>query len=433
MKYFKIKTEIKRSICLKLLFALLFSFILYSCSSPSITVKNSTPITQSDTTDYAGYWTAVLCGKPELAPQKTNEPDKLLYAEVLQSHMYGENSAIKLKQLDSLVKNCKNDTLLHYAKYLLGQIYSINDRTEDYREIFRKDGEPDSALNDRLNLTVKDLNTKTPLYFSKDVDTIPLELNLGIPFIKVKINGKEYNFIFDTGFTLSAISTDLLKECKIDTVRSMDLGVTAVTGKTVRNSICYPESIEFANVKASNHKSLVLKSEDLIFKMWFITFLKIDGAIGLDIIRKLDVDIDYKNKKVIIRKPQKKENRNKNLFLLDDPMVKLKAVDGTDLFFLFDSGAKTSEFHPIISDKLEIAKGKQSEERIWGVGGVEKMKYSEIPLLSIYLLDKEITFENYKLFNGRAGLIYTDGRLGSDIGKQNTLHLDFLNGIFEIK
>jgi len=194
------------------------------------------------------------------------------------------------------------------------------------------------------------------------------------------------------------------------------------------------KKLNFGNITYQNKPCFITSSNNFKFKFLFYTFLSMDGVLGWDIIKNLDITIDYKARKLYVRKPVPNQNTNGNMFWLNQPIVKLKSSAGIDLLFHFDSGAQESAFYDFLLAKIKPTDLKGGSESIYGFGGSVKKDIQIIPEISFRLGQHQLNFTEIKSGIEIDGhFIKLDGVLGNDIGlKSGKLHLDAKNGIFEI-
>lgn len=133
---------------------------------------------------------------------------------------------------------------------------------------------------------------------------IPVEFRLGLPIIQVNINGKSYDFLFDTG-AINVISEKLYKELDLKT-RSRQIIRDSQKKKSVLRTVKLDtifigenKFIETGAIVADLNQSVV------------ISCLNIDGIIGSNLMKLAYWEIDYKNQKLSI-------SNNKNIFKIPE-------------------------------------------------------------------------------------------------------------------
>jgi hypothetical protein len=150
----------------------------------------------------------------------------------------------------------------------------------------------------------------------------------------------------------------------------------------------------------------------------------------------------YKNEKLILRKPEKKENSNRNLFWFNVPIIQFYAAENAHpMLMFFDSGANITMFYKVAMQNIlgiNAEKLKTKSMKILTATGKYKSYHKILPKFSFYTIcDNDVnllTVKNGKLtedfrFPHNIGIC---GLLGSDYFRNKSVRIDILNGIFEI-
>ncbi len=166
-------------------------------------------------------------------------------------------------------------------------------------------------------------------------DTIPFRNDLGLIIIPITFNGVEKHFAFDTGAEYSVAygwaKDDLKKTNKTMTIHSS-------SGRKSRMRFYNSGLIELGSRKIRKHRILNAPKNEIF------SCHKVDGILGVDIIKALNWTIDYKNKILIMYPanhfPKKVQSMHKLDFDFRNqrPYVYLK-VKKNRLRFLLDTGA----------------------------------------------------------------------------------------------
>lgn len=206
-------------------------------------------------------------------------------------------------------------------------------------------------------------------------------------YIEVIISGKKYNFVFDTGYEVTTIDSNIAKEIQYKIIKEVSLSGSSFADQKV--TLVELPNIAIASLDFEETYGLL---QDLSFTKKPAT-QKIDGIIGNNVMRKSKWQIDYVQK--VIRISNKIENF-KNL-----PTAKKIELNNKDWGlgyvaielnnqkhqFLFDLGSN-GEFtanHSFVKFLKEKDTLLQQEKQTFPVG---KIKIGEIELN-----DKSITLE----------------------------------------
>ncbi|MCE1245374.1 MAG: aspartyl protease family protein [Firmicutes bacterium] len=167
-----------------------------------------------------------------------------------------------------------------------------------------------------------------------------VKFDLARHFIIVKVrmgsNGKEKNFIFDTGVNVNIVDPSALEG--VNSVKVGEAPVTDTTDTKGKMGVFVVESMSLGNCMARNE---VVSTTDLslLSKM---TGIKIDGLLGDNFIRNYRVTIDYKTKTLILSNDTKPVT-GKYVIKADGrppfTTITLKGKDGGDPGAILQSGS----------------------------------------------------------------------------------------------
>ena len=119
-------------------------------------------------------------------------------------------------------------------------------------------------------------------------------------YIEVVISGKKYNFVFDTGYEVTTIDSNIAKEIQYKIIKEVSLSGSSFADQKV--ALVELPNIAIANLDFEETYGLL---QDLSFTKKPAT-QKIDGIIGNNLMRKSKWQIDYVQK--VIRISSKIEN-----------------------------------------------------------------------------------------------------------------------------
>ena len=166
-------------------------------------------------------------------------------------------------------------------------------------------------------------------------DTIPFRNDLGLIIIPITFNGVEKQFAFDTGAEIT-VAYGWAKETLKRTNKTMT--INSSSGLKSKMRFYKSGAIELGSRKITGHRILNAKRNG-IFSCY-----RIDGVLGVDIIKKLNWSIDYENKRLIMYPSNYVPQHVKSMHALDfnfrsnRPYVYLKGKNNR-LRFLLDTGA----------------------------------------------------------------------------------------------
>ncbi len=246
--------------------------------------------------------------------------------------------------------------------------------------------------------------------------------------IPVSIQGKTYQFLFDTGAP-NVISSALLD--KIEHYSEKALTISDANNRKESMSLITLKSITVGNVEFSNTSALLFEKDDNILFDCF----EIDGIIGSNVLQKSIIQINSKTQELILT------NSLHNLTINDKSPTKLHIVGGQGSPYveiqlkgegtisetlLFDTGA--SGFYDMSKRRLELFKEQSVTSSILsseGSAGMGLFGASEANTKYRVNIPK-ITINNH-IFSNITTETTDDNnsRIGSDIFKYGIVTIDF--------
>ncbi|WP_439130598.1 retropepsin-like aspartic protease [Polaribacter sp.] len=166
-------------------------------------------------------------------------------------------------------------------------------------------------------------------------DTIPFKTDLGLIIIPITFNGVEKQFAFDTGATHS-VAYDWAKNELKPTRKTTN--ITSSSGLKSKMRFYKSGLIELGSRKIRKH-SILNTAKNEVFSCY-----KIDGILGVDIIKELNWTIDFERKILVMYPsnhfPDKVKKMHPLTFSYHDkrPYVFLKR-NNKKIRFLLDTGA----------------------------------------------------------------------------------------------
>lgn len=262
--------------------------------------------------------------------------------------------------------------------------------------------------------------------------------DLHMPFVEVHVGDRAYTFLLDTGATYTVISADVAEAAG---VAPSDAGTEVATATTRRVGVrpAVLPWLSVGNAVFENHPCFVADRADLSFSFLLIPFLRLDGALGWNAIRRLDLEVDFRVPEVTIREPRPRAVK-RNLFWLGAPLVRAHLADGVPILVGLDTGAPTSTLLPSFFGILPEAywtgitgKPREGSSRVWGVGGSERVPTRTVEKLSVVFDRHVLAFRNLESREmSRMAIFVPVMMFGNDIALESTLRIDFANGALEL-
>ena len=226
------------------------------------------------------------------------------------------------------------------------------------------------------NITV----SKGKVNLKNYLQEIPYQKIMGIPIVQVSINGKMYNFIFDTGAPMVCIPDKIFKELNLPVLSQKKVGSASGEHKKLR-FISLPE-LHLQNMVCLNTSGIVLHEES-----YWLECLGVDGIIGKNVFGNSIVHFDEQNNRIIITDninelSLKKKNYQKMTVVRTKPLITVTMQKGENRAVskvIFDSGQSDfceisiSRFKDYVFDIVSEGEGRQG----YGAHGLAgKQKHS---------------------------------------------------------
>ena len=269
--------------------------------------------------------------------------------------------------------------------------------------------------------------------------SVPLRrTRVGTPAISVKINGREYTFWLDTGSSMTVLSSAVAEKTRTPIISGDTLAVRTFAG-TAAVRAALVRKIELGSIVLTNSPVIVMDASMMRVKgsgdgaPWANHY--VDGIIGWDIIRQLDVLLDFERDVATFGRPERLHwdgASPRNLMWLGRPLVEVRTKRGEKLHLALDTGAQTTLLNAASVEKLGMS-SRPAEANVFGIARTGTPSNRMVPSLSLEIDGNLITLEDVIVYGPTySGLIVCDGILGSDIAQFGTVRIDATNGILSV-
>jgi hypothetical protein len=266
---------------------------------------------------------------------------------------------------------------------------------------------------------------------------------LGTPVVTIRINGKPHDFWLDTGASMTLLSTDVAVAAGAKLAANDTLALGVVGGHIEARAI-YIDSMSLGSIVVRGLGAALVSPEALRFDERTVNGIKrtvpIDGMIGTDVLRHLDVVIDARAGTITLRRPTRRNVATRNLFWIGYPVVRLVTRDGRPVIFGLDTGAEGTYVTTTLLKKLPRTPVAARRNSLVGLGasqqGSSASKKSSWVARNVPLSDGNyaIALRNVPIMPAqRWTFVEFDGVIGSDVAIATRMHLDFTNGVFDIR
>ncbi len=277
----------------------------------------------------------------------------------------------------------------------------------------------------------------TSIVFGDSVCWVPLTRSMtGVAIVPVIVNGVKRHFWLDTGSSITILTESVAKEAGVAGIGGDTLELVSSVGRLSTRAAVI-RSLKLGSVTITNSPAMIVTDQALEVREASSGMppQPIDGVIGFDFIRSLDVTIDDAAGKVLVRKPVILPDRlhPRNLVWFGVPIVTLLAEDGSPVHMLLDTGAEETFGTSGLARKSN-ANWREAERRtVQGFGGTKSESGIVIPSVQLFLGDVRLSFQRIFLYDANYPTIFTlDGTLGADAGRGGSMRIDMTNGRIEI-
>ena len=277
------------------------------------------------------------------------------------------------------------------------------------------------------------------VHLPEEAITLPLGVTpIGTPTVRVRINGEDYEFWFDTGSTITVLSSDVAKAVGISPLTSDILSVGTFAGAApVKPAVV--RRMEIGPIVIANSPAIVMDASLMRVKATARGVprngLAVDGILGWDTIRQFDITLDYGKRTITLRRPETLGTRGtiaQNLTWMGKPMVQARASNGEMLRFTLDTGSQTSFVNAAVVKKRGIGTS-NVYMRVFGIATNGGQDARVVPSMQLHVGGKPLLLTGLMVYAPRSsGLVNCDGILGSDIAQFGTIRIDAANGLFSI-
>jgi Aspartyl protease len=269
--------------------------------------------------------------------------------------------------------------------------------------------------------------------------SLPLRITaVGTPTVRVQINGKEFEFWVDTGSSITVLSSDVASEANVAILSPDTLTVRTFAGEApVRPASV--KRMELGPIVFANTPAIVIDAS--LMRLRGTTDgipregLHVDGIIGWDTIRQLDILMDYESGTITLARPESlgtKGTAAQNLTWVGKPFVEVRTKLGSLLHFTLDTGAQSSFLNASILNRVGAVTS-ISDTRVFGIAKTGQRTGRVVPSLTLNVAGRSLRLLSVIVYGpAYSGLINSDGVLGSDIAQFGKIRIDATNGLFSV-
>ncbi|HEV7990199.1 MAG TPA: aspartyl protease family protein [Gemmatimonadaceae bacterium] len=393
------------------------------------------------------FWSDVALLDVESADLAALSVEQRTFSAALRTLMAGDPEAAAVAF--ELLRATSRDSVVR-ARARIGLTMALSWHS-DWSALARIEAQPDStdATTDRLAVAAGverwaralSMMPKPEFVVPEQAVTLPMHRSVfGTPVITVSINGHPQDFWLDTGASMTLLSSDVAVDAGIKLAARDTLALGVVAGHIEARAV-YIDSLSIGPVVVRGLGAAIVSPDALRFderlggsSAAHPLARPIAGMIGTDVLRHLDIVLDAGAETITIRRPRHKPAATRNLFWIGYPVVRLVTRDGRPLLFGLDTGAEATYVTSTLLEKLPKTRVAARRMTLSGIGA-EKKETSWVAR-DVPLSDGSyaIAFRNVPVLPAqRWTFVDFDGVIGSDVALATRMHLDFTNGVFDIR
>jgi len=421
--------------------------LLAACVPPRPLVITARPAIKADHPDerhaprpairfYGTYWDALADANLQAAWIAAESSEQRTLADAIDAFMNGRDT-----EADSTVRTilgAKDSQVRSAARITYGAILSSEG---DWARLATYVASADREKRDAAGVeswAPAFKNVSTSIAFADTISELPLTRSVtGVAIIPVSVNGVKRHFWLDTGTSITILTNSVADAANVVGLGTDTLEMVSAVGRVSTRSAIV-RSLKLGHVTVTNAPAMIVSDLELQIRESESGMppVPIDGVIGFDVIRKLDLTIDDEDGQVIIRKPSLRtidDSHPRNLAWFGVPIATLLSKNGSAIHLLLDTGAGETFGTPGMARKSGAHWRTAERRTIRGFGGTKVETGIVIPEVKLFLGTTPLSFERIFLYEANYPTIFKlDGTLGADVGRGGTVRIDMTNGRLDI-
>lgn len=386
---------------------------------------------------YAGFWRAITALDLRMGWVLADDAEQRHFADGLDAMLAGHSDTAEatvvplLSSSDSMVRAA--------ARLTYGALLSADGRWNElarYADSAPRVGD-DSAGVERWAPAFRDV-TRTAT-FDDSVVVLPLtRSSTGTPIIPVVINGVLKRLWLDTGSSITILGSDIATECQVTPLGRDTLQLFTAVGRLPAHPALV-RSLRVGGLSLANAPAMIVRASSLRIAPGDNLAgaeTPIDGVLGFDVIRLLDLTIDDAHGRVIVRKPTRGADvpdAARNLSWFGVPIVTLRSENGVPIHLALDTGSEETFGTDALVAKTGSGFAPAERRKIRGFGGTASEPGIVVRKVRLYLGTIPLDFENLFLYQAQYPTLFSlDGTLGNDVGRGGRMRIDMTNGVLEV-
>jgi len=391
---------------------------------------------------HVGYWEALAELHPSDAVAAARTPSETEFAEALESLMAGEIEKAE-GRFGKLRTSASDSVIRAGSRVVYTATLQYQEKWQTLAALKSEPSQPSADLHDLASIELwadafKNVPAKV-FTFHSSTGRLQMAISaVGTPLVPVRIQNKDYNFWLDTGSSLTMLASDVAEDLGITPLVKDTLEIVTSTGRVRAQPALIPQLV-IGPLVVDNAPSMIVNETMMQMREARPTGptspVKIDGIIGFDIIRQLDMELDYGDGILRLRNPATtRPDANRNMFWVGLPVIRIMSTDGIPLHFGLDTGAQLTFVTETLLDKLQLQPARMESRRVGGLGGEVSLRAPVLPDLRVLVRGFPILFRGaFVRAPAYQVLASLDGVLGGAVWNSGIVRIDMTNGVFAIR
>lgn len=388
------------------------------------------------------YWEALAELHPVEAVATAHTESEKKFAEALISLMAGDLE--KAEQGFAQLRRTATDSIIRVgSRVIYTATLQYQEKWDALAALKNEPSQPKADRTDKASIeswamAFKNVAPKTITFRAQSI-VLPMSVSaVGTPLVPVRIGDKDYHFWLDTGSSMTMLASDVARDLNIVPLVPDTLEIVTSTGRVKAHPSLLPR-LQIGQLVVLNAPTMIVDESLMRMRepkpIELSPTVKIDGIIGFDIIRHMDLEMDYGESTLRLRNPAtSRRESDRNMFWVGLPIVRLTSSDGIPLHFGLDTGAQQTFVTETLLDKLQLQAARVESRRVAGLGGEISLRAPVLPDVRLFVRGFPLLFKSAVV---RAPvyqvLALLDGVLGGDVWNSGVVRIDMTNGVFAVR
>jgi hypothetical protein len=276
-----------------------------------------------------------------------------------------------------------------------------------------------------------------PTYrFPREPVELPIRISpTGTPVVEVRVNGVPARFWIDTGANMTLIASSLAERAGVIPATAD----TLLLGGAVAHTRARPglvRELKIGGLAVLGRSAAIVAADDLRLPVGGGEEVQIQGVLGMDVLRQVDLEIDFMHRWVRFSRPaggRRDAGPARNLFWLGYPVVRVDQEDGRPLFFGLDTGADRTFVTAAALPDVPPAPLSRGNFVVSGFGGAATLDLQVLSRLGVRVAGHPVRFSDVPVHaERRLGFTRLDGILAADVAAGMWMRMSMSEGVLEI-